>query len=241
MTPPRDPISQNRAEGEPPDHERPAKRRKLSADERTFIETLTSIAPGKLYELGHSTPARELQKDEFLALVRSMRERVAELLSIGGQLDESTIAKARDSDEPLREMDIEFDQYEDDEDKIQRYFAYELDGSAAGLAMITEDRNAPGQIYVDGIVSHPGVRRAASALLEAIMWHAGKNPDITLRAIDGAVAAYQRLGFQPQAHLMRLQPHLSDDWELRSGHWHYIPDGDTYLVSATRPERHTEE
>ena len=154
------------------------------------------------------------------------------------------------------------------DDERERYFAYKLDNKAVGLIFITAKSDNLGELYIDYITSHPGVRGAATALLEAALEESGKEPNVTLFSVHGSLAVYRKLGFKPQNEemftsenleeydkmflglsyigvdnlnrerkkvydnykQMRLQPHLSDLWELNGDSWHYKPDGDKYLA-----------
>ncbi|MGV3344340.1 hypothetical protein ACGVWS_00870 [Enterobacteriaceae bacterium LUAb1] len=82
-------------------------------------------------------------------------------------------------------------------------------------------------IYIDLLVSHPGVRGAGSLLIQHLVnvsLKKGSYGIITLRPTPGAVDAYQNIGFtwldnNPASHQMVLFPWTSTKWQFSQHGW----------------------
>jgi hypothetical protein len=245
---------------------------RLSDEQRRSIAALTGIK--QWYVNVGVAPTRELSKLEAISSLDAFRKDIMDIQEDEGLAKSDLVNKAYAADEILGIM-YSLLHNEDDEDDAdaaeqQRYFSYDLDGKSVGLALTTQKERNTEKIHINVIASHPGVKMAASAILEEIVRSAGNKPEVTLKSYHGSMAVYRRLGFIPENETiftskniaqydskflnitedealqlpdedferyrsylnMCLRPHQSDLWEIKSGRWHYKPDGNTYLGNA---------
>lgn len=245
----------------------------LSIARKISLTELTGIK--EWYSNSEVAPIIILNNDETLIALKKMQEDSKSILADINAFGDSIASKA-DSVMRLAYVSqhdneaIEDYEDEDEEKTIDRCFSYDLNGTPVGRVKVLQNTFDINKIYITILISHPCVRRAASALLEKIMQYSAGEPDITLSSTHEAMIVYRKLGFIPENQdkfdeenikmyddfflsktkeetklfteeqleaynsyrQMRLQPKLSNLWELKDKVWHYIPDGVKYLTCS---------
>ncbi len=167
---------------------------KLSAEQRLAFASLTKV---KLYKYDDTAPCLELGHEGILM---AMSVFVEDLDHISGDLDldAATRSKSRRCHTIAGQMKSRINSIGEYPAEERRYFAYALDDKPVGLLMAKSVDGRDDELEIEFVISNPGIRGAASALIEEALSQCGDDPKLSLTSIHGALGAYRRLGFFPR-------------------------------------------